>query len=111
MTDLPPPETTPLSTVRLATGTPSFAEASLSSSARAATAAARMRWPVDDIEFEPPMPPVWATTQPSLTVLIAGRSCSVDVPLIIWLIVDVELLGGDHQEAGRDAVARARPGS
>ena len=61
MTVLPPPETTPLLTLRLPTATPSFAAASLSSSARAATAAARMRWPVLDIEFEPPMPPVSAT--------------------------------------------------
>jgi hypothetical protein len=75
-----------LATLRLATGTPSFVEASFSSSARAATAAARMRWPVDDIEFEPPMPPVWPTTQPSFSVFSCMPLLSVDVPLIIWLI-------------------------
>src|SRR5262245_55451316 len=67
--DLPPPVTTPLLTVRLEVATPSFAEASLSSSVLAATAAARMRWPVLDIELEPPMPPVRPTTYESLLEL------------------------------------------
>ena len=83
---MPSPVTTPFATVRLATGTPRLAEASFSSSARAATAAARMRWPVDDIEFEPPMPPVWPTTHESLAVLTAWPFLCVDVPLIIWLM-------------------------
>jgi hypothetical protein len=61
VTDLPAPETTPLLTDRLPTATPRREDASFTSSVRAATATARMRWPVLDIEFEPPIPPVSAT--------------------------------------------------
>ena len=48
MTDLPPPETTPFATVRLATGTPRFVEASSSSACFAVAAAARSAGPALD---------------------------------------------------------------
>ena len=62
---LPPPETTPLSTLSCETGTPSCCEACLSMKTRAAAAAARICGPVPDIAFEPPSPPVLTASQVS----------------------------------------------
>ena len=45
MTDLPPPETTPLETLRLATGTPSCVDAMFRSACRAVAAACRSGGP------------------------------------------------------------------
>jgi len=55
VTVLPPPETTPDLTLRLETGTPRFADASLSSAWYAAAAAARVC-----------LPPVWTPWLPTL---------------------------------------------
>ena len=66
MTDFPPPETTPLATERFATGAPRWVEASLSSSALAATAAARIFGLVRTVDWLPPMPPVESTIHVSV---------------------------------------------
>src|SRR5215475_3291615 len=60
LTDWPPPETTPLSTVRFATGTPSLADAIDSSAPRTSAPTLRIFGPWPDIAFEPPSPPVLA---------------------------------------------------
>src|SRR5262249_26821431 len=64
-TGFPPPETTPLSTVRPAPGAPSLADASPSSAWRASAPTLRIFGPVPDIAFEPPSPPVLTATQVS----------------------------------------------
>ena len=75
---LPPPETTPLSTERLETGTPSCAEASLSSAVRAAAAAPRMLVAPIALRVEP---------QPTANALIetlvsscAAVTCAIERP-------------------------------
>ena len=68
LTVWPPPEMTPLSIVRFATGTPSVVEARPSSAWRASAPALRIFGPVPDIAFEPPSPPVEPATQVSTTV-------------------------------------------
>ena len=94
MTVLPPPETTPSLTVRLATGTPRFVEASPSSACLAVAAAARSGGPA--LDWMPVLPPV----APEFT------TCQLSQALWrTWLTEHVELLGDEHQEAGRDAVA------
>ena len=66
---MPPPETTPLSTVRLATGTPRFAEASLSSAALAAAAAARVCLPPVCTPWLPVLPPWFGVTFVSWVII------------------------------------------
>ena len=102
VTLLPPPETTPLSTVRFATGTPRFAEAMPSRACRASAPTLRIFGPVPDIAFEPPSPPELDGD--------AGVDDRVAAPLLNMAVVHlrhvhVELFGQHLQEAGRDAVA------
>jgi hypothetical protein len=59
VTDLPPPETTPLLTLRSATGTPRLADASASSTCLAVAAALRSLGPASAIELLPNVPPVF----------------------------------------------------
>ena len=108
VTFLPPPEITPLSIVRFATGTPRLVEARPSSDWRASAPTLRIFGPVPDIAFEPPSPPVEPATQVSTTVWLLGlnmpyRICDmsassssastcrkpvvIPLPVSIWLVL------------------------
>src|SRR5262245_34335680 len=77
VTVLPPPETTPLSTLRLATGTPSCAAAMPSSACRAYAAPARTCGPAVRIELDPYVPPVSGVTFVST---LTQRICEMSMP-------------------------------
>ena len=88
VTVLPPPETTPLLTVSLATGTPRLVEARPSSACLAVAAAARTCGPRCSIDELPPVLPVFGVR------FVSGVERTVS-----WLDVHVQLFGGDHAAA------------